>query len=465
MLSIMKIRNSGSKVVFLVNVPTTKAIYKEDRCQNDANDLVAKFSRPPISLTLLGGIVEAAGYKPVILDCPAYKISFYDFKDILKEKTPQYIIINASVQTMVEDLLSLKIAKQMGSKTIIFGYYATIEGPNILQKYDFVDYVITKEPEETLLELLEGKELSRIKGLMFKNLGNKEVIINEERPFIENLDSLPRASHHLLDLNKYRNPLNGERFLVVQVSRGCPFKCKFCLSTLMNGEKFRTRSVSNVIDEIEDVVENLHVKRFFLRADTFTANKKWVRRFCIEILQRNLDIEWYTNTRIDTLDIELLPKMRDSGCTLFSIGIESGLPSHQKKLGKNLNLKQVKYVLQKIKQVGIISVVYFLMGTPFDTEESMIANINFSKQIDATFVEFTPFVDFQGINLHENKQVPKVSEKLVKKYAKIGKLQFYGQPSKIFEILWFMEQSIIKFPWRIFHLIKNLLNYAIRVLN
>ena len=459
----MKKNSMAHSYVFLVNVPSIKAVYKEDRCQNDANDFVAKFFRPPISLTLLAGIVKSVGMMPIILDCPACNINFFDYVKYLKENKPIFIIINASEQTKHEDLLALKIAKSEGIKTLAFGYYATIKSRELLEENPYVDYVLVNEPEETIKELLMGFPKSQILGLGYRNDMN-EIIINDRRPFIENLDLIPFASNDLLDLGKYRNPLTGEKFLVIQVSRGCPFKCNFCLSRLMNGTRIRTRSVENVVSEIQHCIDELGIRNFFFRADTFTANKSWVKRFCVELLKRHIRIEWYTNTRIDTLDQDILPLMAQSGCILFSIGVESGMQSHQALLGKNLSLDRVKKTLKTIKNAKIMSMVYFMMGTPFDTPASLWRNIEFSRQIDSTFVEFEPFLDLPGIELNEMKIASRVPAHVVRKYVRLGRILFYARPKKIIEMARHVEQGILKFPWRFVYFVKNLVNYAMRVL-
>jgi len=457
----MILAHMGHANVFLVNAPTTKAVYKEDRCQNDANDLVAKFSRPPISLTLLAGVVESIGMTATILDCPACSVNVRKLIALLKDQHPRFVIVNTSEQTWTDDLFALKLAKREGATTLVFGYYATINARLILQHNNCIDYVITHEPEETLKELLNGQPVEQMLGLGYRL--HDTVFINPQRPFIKDLDSIPFASNHLLDLGRYRNPLTGEKFLVIQVSRGCPFNCNFCLSRLMNGIQFRTRSIESVLGEIQHLEETLGIKSFFLRADTFTASKQWVKRFCTEIVKRGLKIEWYTNTRIDTLDSTLIQFLARSGCTLLSIGIESGVQSHQALLGKNLSLDRVKKTLHAIKQARLYSFAYFMMGTPFDTKATLQANINFSRQIDATFVEFEPFLDLAGIELKDRKLTPLLSTNVVQEYARRGKLFFYARPRKMLELLRFVEQAFLKFPWRFIFILKNLISYAIRV--
>lgn len=455
--------NKHVGTVFLVNAPSSRAIYKEDRCQNDANVMVAKFPRPPVSLVYLAGVVESAGFTPIILDCPATGINFKQYIDEVKNQEPEFVLVNTAKQTKKEDLLALRIAKDRGSRTVAFGYLASIDKRDLVERHSFVDHVVIGEPELTIFALLDGDPLDKIPGLISK-IGGNQVVENPERPFNENLDALPMGRHDLVAMDSYRNPLTGNPFAVIQASRGCPYNCRFCLSARMNGTRIRSRSVEGILSEVTWVVQNTKIREFFFRADTFTARTSWLMRFCKEMVKQGMDIEWYTNARIDTLDAGILHAMAVAGCKVLSIGVESCIPSHQVLLGKNLRIDKIKNVLHSVKAAGIFSVVYFLMGTPFDTEETMMANIAFSKEIDATFVEFTPFIDFGGIDLHGVETRKLLPDAIVTRYCKMGKMAFYFRPSKILEIISIYLRILLSHPRNVLTHVKTLATYGMRVL-
>ncbi|MHA1791362.1 MAG: B12-binding domain-containing radical SAM protein [Promethearchaeota archaeon] len=452
-----------NKPVFIVNSPSSRMIYKEDRCQNDADEVLTKFFRPPITLEYLAAIAESSGFKTFILDCPASKISFKKFRRLILERKPGHVIVNISIQTLKDDLLALKVAHALGALTIIYGYYSTIEGQNLLKEHDFVDLAIVKEPELTLKDIFSSKEVASIPGLIYRD-ETGQVVKNEDRPFIEDLDMLPWPAHHLLNTKLYRHPLNSRRFLTIQVSRGCPYRCKFCLAELMNGSKFRTRSVENVLGEIEHVIKVLGIRNFFMRADTFTFDKEWVKNFCLELLKRNINIEWYTNSRVDTIDLDHLDLLKQSGCTLLALGVESGNPEHQKLLRKNLNLDQVELVFSKLKKKGIMSYAFFLIGTPFDTRESINETIEYSLKLDATFVEYTPYINFPGIELNTENFKPRIPRKIIMKYARQGKIKFYMRMGKILELTKIISRLFFSYPLKVLYMLKMVLTYAFRVI-
>jgi radical SAM superfamily enzyme YgiQ (UPF0313 family) len=430
-------------VILLVNAPSMRAVYKEDRCQIDANDLLAKFYRPPISLMLLAGIAEAAGYETRILDCPVQGYSFTRFKDIIQQSHPSIVVVNTSEQTEREDILTLRLAKHAGAKTIAFGYQATTLKTTFFSRCPWVDVIVLKEPEMALKEVLEGRELALIQGICYIDK-SKRAIENPERPFIKNLDILPFGSHHLIDFKKYRYPFSGKPFTVIQVSRGCPFACKFCLAPFLNGVEFRGKSVQKVLDEIEYVIHNFHISTFFLRADTFTLDKEWIQQFCRGIILKGFDIHWFTNSRIDTIPEKLIPLMSAAGCMIIGIGIESGIPTHQKMLRKNINLSLINKKLRTLKRSRIHSVIYFLIGHPFDTVNTILYNIHYSRTLPATLVEFTLYVDFSVVDLKRAKYRTQFPEGFLKKSAKRGEILFYFRLKKIIEIMTLVEGNIIR---------------------
>jgi anaerobic magnesium-protoporphyrin IX monomethyl ester cyclase len=455
--------NAEKPVIIFLNAPSSRAVYKEDRCQIDANDVLARFFRPPISLMLLAAIAEAAGYTSRIMDCPAQRYVFTNLKDTIKRLRPAFVVVNTSEQTEREDSLSLRIAKLYGSRTIAFGYHVTVQRTNFLNRFPWVDIIIKKEAEETLKEILAGGELRNIKGICYRDQRGG-VNENPERAFMTDLDAIPFGCHHLIDFGKYLYPLSGKPFTVIQVSRGCPFACKFCLAKYMNGLQFRTRSPQKVLDEIEHVVKDLKVSTFFLRADTFTLNKEWIHTFCKGILQRGLCIEWFTNSRIDTIPDTYISLMGASGCRIIGIGIESGIPRHQQLIGKNIKLDGIDEKLKLLKRNGILSIIYFLIGQPFDTIRTINYNIAYSRTLHSTFVEFTPYIGFHEVELRGAGFGHPIPPAQVRRLGKRGELLFYMRWRKIREVIEIVSTRAVQNLERVPYLLLNAARYFVRML-
>ncbi|MDD1776848.1 MAG: B12-binding domain-containing radical SAM protein [Candidatus Helarchaeota archaeon] len=418
--------------VLLLNPPSDLLIYKEDRCQNEVDVHLNRVIRPPISLMGLASISEKLGFQTKIIDAPIERISLEQLKTFLKRWKPQWVIANVSLETLESDLTPLKIASEFGAKTIVFGHAPTINDREILETAPFVDFAIRGEPEKTFQELIGvSNSPSNIQGLTFRE--NNSIKRNKERPFIENLDELPFSAHHLIRNDLYRVPTTGDIFTTIQTSRGCLHRCTFCLSGLLNGYKVRKRSVSNIIEEIKLVVHNLHIYNFFFRADTFTHDKQWVLQLCHEILRNNLKITWFTNSRVDTVDREMLVMLKKAGCQLITFGVESGDPRILRYVKKGITKEKVKQTISLTKKIGILTGALYILGLPGDTLESIHNTIQFSKEVGSDLVEFLRFLPFLGTEAIKQTS-PNIPPSLIQKLTRSAYIQYYIRPKMIFQL-------------------------------
>ena len=168
----------------------------------------------------------------------------------------------------------------------------------------------------------EGWRLSEIAGISYKDAAGA-VIHNPDGGWLPP-EEIPAPAWEHFDLAPYRLPLSGRPFLIVAPVRGCPYACSFCTAPVYYGRKLRKRPVANVIAEIKDNIRRFGVTEFFIWADTFTADRKYVRSFCAGILEAGLRITWTCNSRVDTIDGETLALMKKAGLWMISFGLESG---------------------------------------------------------------------------------------------------------------------------------------------
>lgn len=196
-----------------------------------------------------------------------------------------------------------------------------------------VDFVIMGEGEERLIKLLkmleEGKTDFDFDGVAYKK-GNK-VIINPMLHRIENLDELPFPDNDLIDFERYIEigvpyaPFpRKERVAQIMTSRGCPFHCNFCSTVKYWGRKFRTRSVDNIMEEIDLLVNKYHIEEIQFLDDNMTVNKKRAMELFERMKPYNL--LWCTphGVMAKTMDEKMIDLMGESGAYQLSFGIESG---------------------------------------------------------------------------------------------------------------------------------------------
>ncbi len=249
---------------------------------------------------------------------------------------------------------------------ILFGMHPSVR-PNECLMDKNIDYVIIGKPEYTIVELVDTIETGNVNPENIMGIGfirNGKIIITPPRPLIRDLDALPFPAKHLLPMNEYfaavkENPLRGEvnkRYANIITSRGCVNHCVFCSVHIMTGRSWRARSPKNVVDEIEHLIRTYHIKQIDFEDNNMALNKKRVEAICDLIIERKLNFEWSVpnGIRSDSLDTNLLEKMRKAGCKKIIIAPESGSQHVVGKIiKKNINLETVEQAVVLTRKAGI----------------------------------------------------------------------------------------------------------------
>lgn len=381
----------------LLIYPPSPVLNREDRCQQPTKDLIVIPPLPPTDLMYLAAVAEKAGLEAKINDYSQNG----DYEADLKEFNPDYLVVNIATPTLEHDLDAVKKAKEICPNvvTIAKGAAFLTLADRIIKEHNELDFGILGEAENTLKEILEGKPKAEILGLYYKE--NGEVKFTGNRPFIEDLDSLPFPARHLVDNNIYRRPDNNKVQATIKVSRGCPFHCFFCLATPVSGAKVRRRSPENIVAEIKECVEKYNIKNFLFWSDIFNIDKDWTMKLCQAIIDSGLKITWSANTRADTADLEMAEMMYKSGCRLVSIGVESGSQYMLEKMGKKITLNDVRRTVKVFKKAKIRIYNYFVIGLPWETEETVEETIKFAIELNSDFISFYTATPLPGSRFYD----------------------------------------------------------------
>ena len=368
----------------LLIYPPSPVLNREDRCQQPTEDLLVIPPLPPTDLMYLAAISEMCGFEAKIKD---YSQGGNFLKE-LKEFKPHYLVVNVATPTFLSDMDWVRQAKEILPylKTIVKGAPFLTYNTNAIYENPFLDYVIMGEAEFTLRDILNGVPDNEILGICYRE--NFQSVKNEKRPFIENLDILPFPARHLVDNSKYTRPDNGKVQAVIKVARGCPFHCFFCLATPVSGAKVRMRSAENIIAEIKECVEKYNIRNFLFWSDIFNINRDWTIDLCKKIIESGLKITWSSNTRADTMDEEMAKMMYKSGCRLVSIGVESGSQKMLDNIGKKITLDNIRNTVKILKKNKIKIYNYFVIGLPWETEETVEETVKFAIELDSNFISF-----------------------------------------------------------------------------
>jgi magnesium-protoporphyrin IX monomethyl ester (oxidative) cyclase len=287
-------------------------------------------------------------------------------------------------------------------------------------KHPGIDFVVIGEKEYTISELVETlekgetKNFKHIKGLAFTQQ-NGEPFITKPRPLIQDLDSLPFPARHLLPMQAYfdavkNNAIRGvinKPWVSMITSRGCPYDCVFCSVHIVMGQQWRFRSPENVVDEIEQLVNTYNIKQVDFWDDNMALNKNRMAGICDLIVERGLDIEWYTpnGIRADTLDMPLLTKMRASGCKKIRLAPESGVQRVvDDVIGKKQDLTAVENAIINSRKLGIKVGCFFVLGLIGETKQDIEQTIKYAyklRDLGADIFHFSIATPLYGTRLYE----------------------------------------------------------------
>jgi len=423
---------------------------------------------PPLGLGYLASSLEKAGHRVAIFDGTLKEAKTEDFLNEIKKFSPDLIGITVLSRGHNQTKeLSAEIKKNFSIPIILGGSQVTAYPEKIIEDFG-VDFVAVGEAEETLVELVESLQkkksnFAKIKGLVFRQKDGK-IKRTEDRPLVADLDKLPFPAWHLMPPADYRvvpilSPNKGYPVAPIVTSRGCPYFCTFCASNITWRHQFRKRSPKNIVDEIEMLVKKFGVGEIHLTDDNFTLIKEHAMAVCDELIKRNLNIFWQcpNGVRIDSLDLELLRKMRKAGCYSVGLGIESGSPQILKNVKKNLNLALVEEKLVLLKSVGIRAYGFFILGLPGETQKTVRETIDFAKKNPFDRVWFNILTPYPGSEIFEEyvKQQKLTFEtvswgemdgnyasyktavplKDLEKYQKKALREFYQRPKIIFDMI------------------------------
>jgi radical SAM superfamily enzyme YgiQ (UPF0313 family) len=186
--------------------------------------------------------------------------------------------------------------------------------------------------------------------------------------------------------------------------RGCPYQCSFCYPGLSKifGHNIRTRSPENVISEIKLLIAQYEIKTLFFHDDTFTLNRNWVFKLCTLIEKETPGLLWACNTRANTIDEELMSRMRQAGLRCIHLGIESGSQRILDEVyHKGITLKQVHDVCNMAKRNKVSVLGFFMLGAPGETLKEVEKTIKLARDLPIQEATFSITCPLPGTYLYE----------------------------------------------------------------
>ncbi|MHB1324708.1 MAG: B12-binding domain-containing radical SAM protein [Thermoleophilia bacterium] len=362
----------------------------------------------PLGLLYIATCIQEAGHEVQLIDG-----AFWTHKEIIdkvREFKPGFVGLSANASMWTK---AMKTAEDI--KAIDPSIHVTAAGPypsaveeQCLEKCGHLDSIVIGEGEETVPELLDrlvrGEGLAGVAGVAFR-AEDGAIIMNEPRPLIEDLDTIPIPDRTLLgDFEKYESPPGSYKekpIAIVMTSRGCKARCIYCFQ--MKGERrIRFRGVESVVKEIEELVNHYGFREIRFLDETFTADRDRALEIFRQLKAKKLKFSFYVSSRVNTVDYELLREMKKAGCWAILFGAESGVQKNLNTMKKGINLEQTRNAVAAAKKAGLRVYTPFIIGIPGETYEEALATIDFAIELDPHYANFHSMTPFPGTELYDN---------------------------------------------------------------
>lgn len=373
-----------------------------------------RFSMFPFFLAYTAAVLEQRGHEVHVLDGVPLNLTTDEYLDKVNSIKPELTLFEPATPSLhFFNWIAGDIKKLTGCITAFAGPHVSSVSERILHECEFADFVLSGEYEYIFADLAQciedGNYQPQIKGVSYR-LSKEKIYQGGRSDTIKPIDSLPYPARHLFpandhnDLSLYHDGFCQHRPMVqLHSSRGCPFRCNFCLwiQSLYDDGPHRTFSASRVVDEMEHVIQTYGAKEIYFDDDNFTAKKRHVLDICAEIKRRDVSIPWSAMSDAIVTDVEMLTAMADAGCIGIKFGLESADPEVLKRISKPLNLDKVKEIIPVATRLGIKTHACVVFGLSGDTQASIRKTFDYVCDLDIDSVQFSIATPLPGTRFYD----------------------------------------------------------------
>jgi anaerobic magnesium-protoporphyrin IX monomethyl ester cyclase len=367
---------------------------------------ISETPSPPLGLAYLGAALEAAGVEVRLLDLVVFPYSKKMLASVLEDFSPHFVGSTAVTMTFDHAAEVIKDVKGIDPTiwTVMGGPHVSFCAMETMRAVPELDFICLGEGEASVAELVRaaenGCQWNAVKGIVYRQ--GPEIHSTGFRDPILDVDALPAPARSLIPLGRYRAlhmPIS------MTTSRGCPFKCIFCVGRRMVGPRVRYRSPARVVDELE-YLTGLNFHQINIADDLFTANKKRCLAMCDEIIARKLKTRWTCFGRVDMVSPVILERMKQAGCDAICFGVESANAAILKTIKKGITTQGVLAAVSMCRDAGIIPHASFILGLPGETPETLKETTDFGKRLKdkGGFCGFHLLAPFPGTEVREQRE-------------------------------------------------------------
>lgn len=341
----------------------------------------------PIGLGYIVTAMEKAGFDFEVLDLDVLRLSDKEIEEYIKEKDFDVVAFGCIVTGYRFVKKLAETIKKHKSAPIIVGNSVADSIPEILLEKTKVDIGVVGEGDITIVKLLKAIEnkipLEQVKGIFFRK--NGRIFFTPKREVIPDLDKLPFINYELFEMKTYLDkckldvsepypiPLEEIIVLPINTARGCPFNCTFCYHVFRN-KKYRTRPLEHIGAEIKYLQKKYGVNYIYFFDELSLFTKEQTNKLADYFLKENIEVFWTADCRAGLFkedDLNLLLKLKKSGCLMLSYALESADQEILKAMNKNITVQDFVVQTKVIQKAGISSSTSLVIGYPQETEETI----------------------------------------------------------------------------------------------
>jgi len=340
-------------------------------------------------------LLENSSHEVSIVDAKTLELNPKQTIKRIKKERPDIVGLTGFTLNIKDAFSLAKLVKEeLNLPTIVGGPHVTFTDEISFKECPYIDIIARGEAEQTLVNILDSleknKNLKNVSGISFKNNGHLKR--TEDAKFIQNIDSVPFPAWELTPIKKSSFKSG---YGMILSSRGCPYKCIFCSSSLMCGKFWRAHSAKRVFDEIKYQVDEFKVKTIEIVDDNFILNKKRALEIAKMIINEKLDVKFHFDGRVDNVDRELLSTLRKAGFKLIYYGIESADQNILNYYQKGINVSQIVNAIKLAKECDMI-VTAGIVFCHKDTRRSILKTLSLCLNLGVDFVSFALMIPLPG---------------------------------------------------------------------
>lgn len=369
------------------------------RCDPESSNVYSSFSHPGLALPIIGTVLSRAGYRVRIFVDSILPPS----REALAESHLVGFTVNSACSR--ESYRRADRLRQEVGCPIVFG------GPHVTslpgEALEHGDFVVRREGERTILELVKALEAGRtdfgdIAGLSWRDAAGG-VHHNPDRPVEEEFDLIPDQSL-IAGYQQFNRRWTQQFFptgMLVSTSRGCPFRCTFCTIPQVYGNAMRFRSHDAVVADIRQQVAFSGHRYIYFADDNFTALRRQAKELLTRIVNERLNIRFSAQVRADvTKDPEVMDLLVAAGCYLVFVGFESINDATLKAFKKgNQTRAGLEHAIREFHTRDIMVHGMFVLGSDEDGPGAALRTAEWALEHRLESIQLLPICPLPGTEI------------------------------------------------------------------